>query len=718
MKKIRCNMRALTLVLVVTAFFLTGSVAKAQEVFTLTDLQIKVDTSSYTLKKNTVSYQGQKQLAITVDDNKEVCEVTVIFGGDRPVEMAVIPEGPGYTVIDSLRKTEMSQWKGLIRFDNLIYAPNPVLTIQAVAGGDKENFTVKILPVVQTKLEYHDEIHEVLQEEEKTIEIPAKDAFNIITDNIWYVSEDYDYRVSQSTGVLTVTVKPHTLGYKELAVNLRTIKPVWNVHGQLTQQLPPVRIKFSARPNQLYFLNADKTVIYADPNFRGSEEIFMDYNKNMSLKKTYRIEDQPEENGSLIAELTPISVIENNSRILCRIRPYSLHRMSDGYLYIKENNRPRFITNFNIWEKPRINAIYLRHEGGDWISSNSVFPGEELEVRLEGKGLENARIQFGGIHQAERDSLRISEDAVYYRLKIPVTISSRSIPLIVNKIPSAFELYVREYQKPAELDFVSVDYGKGSLPLTSEKLDKPILFEETLDEINFTFRPTKIDENEQLYGKQYLTINIKIFNRKNDLIEIQQIENIVVCPGENSPRKLFYDSKDCSRDGLTLNDYLVHKTYQLDPFSQIEITVAHNENKYGGAKGYSQKLKIILTRRVLFDVQVTFPTGLLVKKFKESGYGNLTGISTSILAQFNFYNPRQIGKLRPYSIGAGFIALNAFNFSTSANNLRDVGIVVLGSITPVRREAKFSLPIYAGGGYLLKANSWFLVFGPGIQLNF
>jgi hypothetical protein len=278
-------------------------------------------------------------------------------------------------------------------------------------------------------------------------------------------------------------------------------------------------------------------------------------------------------------------------------------------------------------------------------------------------------------------------------------------------------LNVREYQKPSPLDFVSINYGENNIQITNEKLNKPVFYEEKINDINLVFNPLKIDENNRLYGKQYLKIKVKIFNPKNDLVEIQDIDNIVVCPGDNSPRKLFYDYKDCKQDAISLNDYLVHKTYKLDPFTQIEIVVSDNDAKYGGS-GYSEKIRIILTRKTHFDIQVSFPAGLLVKRFNETGYGNLTGISTAILAQFSFYDPRQIGKLKPYSIGTGFIALNAFNFSNSSSNIRDVGIVILGSVNPVRSGAKFSLPIFAGGGYLLKANTGFLVFGPGIQFNF
>lgn len=679
------------------------------------DFKITIDTSLYSIKKNTVKYQGQDFLEINVDNNRELAQIEIITI-DSIGKIFVEPNNV-ISIIDSLHSTNGINWTGVIKFENLIDPKNPQLTFQLIKDGQIFTQTIKMLVVFNTSIQYQDQLLDVYQEEEKIIEIPSFNSFNIQTENIWYAGNEYDYKVSNLAGILTLTVKPHTLGYKQLTLNLKTIKLIRTNRNVLTNELPSITIKLFVKPNQLYYLNTDKLSIYADPNFKSSEEILLDYNSNLSLKKTYRIEDNSDAEGNLIAELIPLSIIENKSKIICRIKPYSLHKKEEGYLYIKEDGRARFICNFNIWERPQITGLSIRHEGGDWVNNNIVFPGEEVELRIEGRGLENAKVTFGELNTAIRDTLKIADDAIFYKVRIPITISSKNIPIILNKKLSSLELSIKEYQRPASLDFISVNYGKGNIALTNETLNKPVFYEDNLNEINLVFNPNKIDENGKLNGKQYLQLQVKIFNRKNDLIEIQEIDNVVICPGDNSPRKIYYNYNDCKQDAISLNDYLIHKTYQLEPFSQIEITVKQNESKYW-TKGNSKKIKIILTRKINFDVQVTFPTGLLVKQLDVPGYGNLTGISTSILAQFNFYNPKMIGKLRPYNVGAGFIALNAFNFNNNANNLRDVGIVVLGSITPVRRDAKFSLPIYAGGGYLLKANSWFLVFGPGIQINF
>jgi hypothetical protein len=114
---------------------------------------------------------------------------------------------------------------------------------------------------------------------------------------------------------------------------------------------------------------------------------------------------------------------------------------------------------------------------------------------------------------------------------------------------------------------------------------------------------------------------------------------------------------------------------------------------------------------------VSFPAGLLTKRFNQEGFGTLSGVSMAIIAQFSFYHPRRIAKFRPFKFGAGFLALNAFNFSENSNN-RDVGVVVLGSLYPLQGKArKLSFPLFLGAGYFLSEKQFFYLLGPGIRVQ-
>ena len=91
-----------------------------------------------------------------------------------------------------------------------------------------------------------------------------------------------------------------------------------------------------------------------------------------------------------------------------------------------------------------------------------------------------------------------------------------------------------------------------------------------------------------------------------------------------------------------------------------------------------------------------------------------------MIAQFTFYHPEKINTPRPFKVGAGFLALNAFNFTDTdeARAKRDVGLVVIGSVYPTTKDVKLTFPLYIGGGYQLKDQKWFFLVGPGIRIRF
>jgi len=685
----------------------------------ISDIELQIDSSIFSASENSLSWQGEQYIGIRSEETSPFCKIILYVTKQSPVDKIILTASADFQLIDSLKKTNDTTYTCAIIFSDLVYGPPPTLKFLAIVNSKQVIVIYKILPVYNVSLSYN-ALEDVYEEEEKTIEIPVKNAFNINTTNFWVYNDDYDYRVTHTPQSLIIKIRPHTLGIRQLVLNLKTFKPFITDNGQLTTDLPILKIPFNVKANNLYYVNFNKKLLFYDNESRNSEEIIADRSSHNSLqiRKVYRIEDN-EADGNLIAELFTIAQVQNGavSQIICRIKPYATHKTVDGYLYIKDNGKARFVTNIDILEKPKITNVSVMRNGEAWTNNLSVYPGEDLAIKVEGKGLLYTAFGFDGFTVHSLDTAQSSEEAMYFNVTVPLKINRRSVNITMNGKPSPFSFNVKEYQKPAALDFVSVNYGAQNISAASDKFDKPILWDQIITDINLNFNGNKIDEGGKLYGKQYINVEVKIFNSNNDLIEIQQINNIVVCPGENSPRRHFYDLSDCQKTSINLNDYLVHKTYKLDPFTQIHITVKHDDSKYG-SKGYSHKINIILTRHTHFDLQVSFPAGLLVKDFKESGYGSLSGISTAVLAQMSFYDPNRVGKLRPYNIGAGFIALNAFNFSAAADNARDLGIVVLGSLTPINKSAKFSIPIYFGGGYLLKASAWFLVIGPGLQVSF
>jgi hypothetical protein len=363
--------------------------------------------------------------------------------------------------------------------------------------------------------------------------------------------------------------------------------------------------------------------------------------------------------------------------------------------------------------------VSILHDGGDWTTNLNVFPGETIDLKIEGEGLHKGSFQFDDdLLNITSDSSVRSENIAIYKLRVPVNVRKKKLLIYSKGAPIGPALLVREFQRARPLDFVLVNWGEGNVPVTD--INGPVLFARTIRDVSFAFNRSLIDSDGKIYGKQYLDLEIKVTNARNELVDLRTIDNIVICPNDNSPRYAFYTDKQCLPGELNLNNYINRKTYDLDDWSKIQITIRHNKDKHTD-EGTSRRIDIIQKRLSKFDIDVSFPAGLLTKTIdpenRNTKFNDLTGVSLAMVAQFSFFHPDKINKLRPYKIGAGFLAFNAFNFSQNTNVNRDVGIVVLGSLYPVQRDVKLTFPLFIGGGYYMNAQKFFYLVGPGIRLR-
>lgn len=707
MKKVKCLW--LVIVLIISQL---QSNAQISGIFK--EIIIESDTNTFTKSRNSIEWQDENYLAFAYADRDQTVTVRLVpFNSESIAYVKLLPSAD-FQVIDSLRHWP-DGYKARIRFVDLARANSTALNwVYKLHSNERENLEeTKLLPYCPTFLVFQPRDEDLYVGEEKIFELASNHADNIRAENVWTSTEYFDYKLRENNNMVFLHLVPKEAGYKPLKIKIQTRRPYVTRGGRVSYDLPALDKRFTIKTGRLTYLNADRKDVSMENPLGKGIEIQLDNHRSLQIRKTYRIEDQQESGGAFVGELYTRSVLSND-RVLCWIRPYALHKFSDGYLYLKDGDDPKFITNLNIRDKTQISKVSVLHEGGDWTENLNVNPTETIDVRLEGKGMTAAYFQFGEL-EAKQDSSFVADNMQVYRLKIPLGLLQRRIPILLNKKPTGFELQVREFQRPHPLSFIKLNYGQQ--PIAINTLDKPIMYDKTVRDMVFSFSPEKLDDDGKIYGKQYVTLEINIYNVKKDLIETKRIDNVVVCPDETSPRFAFYDMKDCRKEPLNLNNYLAHKTYDLPDWSTVEVIVKHNTGKYG-QEGYNQNISLILQKHYSFDVEVSFPAGLLVKRFDEGGVGGLSGISTAILAQFSFFKPDKIQKPKPFKIGAGALAINAFNFNDNATIKRDVGLVVLGSVFPTRTGSKFSFPLYAGFGYLLNAERWFTVVGPGIQISF
>ncbi|MCC3152335.1 hypothetical protein Q3A66_03640 [Hymenobacter sp. BT770] len=684
----------------------------------LHEVSLRTDTATFLLSRNTVVVQGIPTLYLWHRRDDETVELRLFPANAASSKPLRLRRNPDYQQLDSLTKEDDGSFRTRLKFQNLTTARFLRLVVEQAAdsvGREPHRQVVPLLPLARTSLALRVPDAELFVGEEKVFELTSSNARNVRATGEWVRGNDFDYRVvAEANGLLRLHVLPNQLGARTLLVKLQTERPSLLPGGRLSYQLPVLRQEFNVKGSRLRFLSPDqRSVTMDDLSRRRGVELILDNGRSFELHRTYRIEDQEEAGGSLIAEVFTRQYLSND-RVLCYLRPYNTHRQTEGYLYIKEADVARYITNLDITPQTVIRSAQVLHRGGEWTPSLSVSPGETVDVRLEGEGLQKARMSFEDLPIMRSDSSVRTDTRLVYRVQVPVNFAKRKITIFNAGQPTGYTLGVREFQRPHPLNFVSVVYGEAARPIT--RLDGPVLHDGTIRDVVFQFNPNGIDKGDELYGKQFLSFEVRTLNSKGELMEMRSVDNVVICPGDNSPRAVFYSDKQCRTDPLSLNSLLSRKTYDFDDWSRIVVTVKHQASQYA-EPGYTQTVELVLKRRYKFDIDVSFPAGLLTRRQGETGYGNFGGISLATLAQLSFYSPDKINRLRPYKIGAGFVALNAFNLSQQTSSERDLGIVILGSVYPTRRDAKFTFPLYLGGGRLLGAGKWFYLLGPGIGVR-
>lgn len=671
------------------------------------------DTLIFSSKSHMIVYRGERYLAFRFLQPRFVAQLRIWPDVEGITQIRLLPS-PFCQPVDTVIFINNEYFLQHVQFSDIFNSGLLVLRLQIEdTSGHSRIEEIKLFPYTTTVITAYLPDNEIFIGEEKVFELFSNLPENIKFPVGWVSNQDFDYRVEQTGGSVRLHLIPKMLGRKVFTLQLSTLRPDLIDDRTVSYTLPPLVMNFTVKSGRLAFLTLDRQELTFDEvSRREGIEVQIDNNRLLQLNKTYRIEDQEKPGGALIGELYTRQSL-NNEKVLCRLRLYNLHRPTEGYLYIKDGDEAKFITNFGISPKTTIQTIKILRNGVDWKESNVVYPGELVNIRLEGVGMQKANFKFEEIEWALKDSIVQSDNAVEYRIQIPKNISKKKI-FIYNKGENTGSfLQVREFQIPREFDFISMNLGNGFK--TVKDFTGPELYEKTLKDIIIRFNPDKIDEPDKLYGKQYIQITAKITGSNGTLIEIENLPVVVVCPGDRSVRHAFYDRQDCSSEEISLNSFLDKKTFDFDDWTKIRLSFKHVKERYEEVP-QEKVVEIILQRKIKFDIDVSFPS-LLTKIVNQEGWQNGLGVSMAMIAQLSFYQKDKIARFMPYKIGAGFLALNAFNFSNN-NNARDLGIVILGSVYPTRRDTKLSFPLYIGGGYLLNTGSWFWVFGPGIRVSF
>ena len=682
------------------------------------EMIIQVDTLQFSLSANSINYKGNSYLAFKYEKEDDICNIRIplihLSGGNAyKIKSMRLLESGDYQIIDSIAKINDQYYECKVQFKHL--TRTDFLKFRFRIDYDSNNTVqeINLFPYTNTFAKLNISDYELSAGEEKVFEIITNHPDNIIINPDWVNAPDYYYRIISNNNQIFLHLIANAPGKKTFNLPLKVYKP-FLMNQNFVNDLPLLTYTFNTNAAGLVFLKTDKQEITLDDHIKNEGiEIQIDNSRLLQPNKTYLIENQKNEGGKMIGTLFTRERISNN-KMICLLRIFTYHRQSEGFMYIKDNDESRFITNINIIPQTSIDKIKIMRNGTDWVEDATIYPGETINLRLEGQSLSKAKFNFDGLNELTIDSVIRNDNFAEYKLKVPVNISKKNIAIYNNDQNTGKSLIVKEYQNARPFDYINISYGNKVRKVS--EINGPELYNKTIKDLVISFARDKIDTENKLYGKQYLSVEIKILGKKGELIDFTTIEDFAVNPSENSPRFQYYSKSDCKNGDISLNSKITNTTYELKDWSRIRLTFKNSKDKFPTDQ-QSKTVEIIIQKRYQFDIDVSFPAGLLVKKMDKPGFGNLSGISMAVIAQYSFYDKEKINRVKPYKFGAGFLAINAFNYSKDATD-RDMGVVFVTTLNPMNPDRKLSFPIYLGGGYLLSEKTWLWLIGPGISIQF
>ena len=392
------------------------------------DVIMHVDTNTFYWNHNYTYTQGARQLVFKYNNPKPVILFELPLKAGKSFQKVSILPSSDYDPIDSVIKLD-DKLSFKLRFNNLANADflRVVLKV-SYDSAHSETIVIPLFAYTETYAKLYVKNPELYIGEETTLEITTNHPENLVIDNKWTENLPINYRLTKRDDQVFLHLLPKATGNQELSLPIRLKNPMIE-NRRYVYNLPVIEQTFSVKSGRLAFLNIDHNEVTLDFGSTEAIEVQIDDNRLLEIGKTYRIENQEKPGGALIAEIYTKSSL-NNNKVLCLLRTYAYHRKSEGYLYLKDGDRARFITNFDITPKLNIQHIYVQREGQDWKETNTVYPGELINLKMEGEGLHKGSFRFVGASQIYGDTLVRNENVAFFKLRIPLDINTKRIEIL------------------------------------------------------------------------------------------------------------------------------------------------------------------------------------------------------------------------------------------------------------------------------------------------
>jgi hypothetical protein len=391
------------------------------------DVELRIDTNIYKYSLDRIYVENEWKIPFEYQENNPIVEFRLYpkmrNGEILPLTLRTANE---YKILDSLTLRIDGFYHCKIQFQELSQATFLNLNIEQ----EGQIIAIPIFPFTSTYATIYPGDGDLYIGDEKTFELVTNHPDNIVIDPLWKQKEGYEYRIHRSDDKIWLSFIPTVTGSIEIDFTIDLYRP--NVSNRKPKyKLDKQLFNLNVKGSRLKFLTFEnKEVIWETKNPKGVE-LQIDNHRLLAINKTYRLEATDQTGGPLIAELYTVRRL-NNDKVLCMFRPYNYHKNSSGYLFIKDGDVPKFITNINIVPEPKINQVSILRQGGSWVESKQIYPGETVEIRLEGEGLGRTDFKFEDLVDVSTDSIIKNESVSHYLLKVPIDIRKKvSISILV-----------------------------------------------------------------------------------------------------------------------------------------------------------------------------------------------------------------------------------------------------------------------------------------------
>jgi len=678
----------------------------------LADVQLFLETGSFSWTEDRITEAGRPYLPFAFAQESEVVEVLIKPAFPQAITGLAFLPGADMVLLDSLIQLDSATFRTRLRLDKLTRNDGLALTFQvALRQGDTVNTLIPLFPYTETQTSTAPQDYVLYLGEETIIPIQALQPANIRPQPVWQKTPQVAYRLTIQNGQVQLHLIPLSYGTHRLSIPYRTFRPRRDsLSGRFLFNHTIAPFEIEVKRGKVPFLDLGVEELYLTQGARyAAKEISMEQKLALNVRQTYRIEDQERSGGNFIGELY-VREIESSGKMRAQLRAYDVHRRNEGPLYIKSSDGAIFVTNFSVIPAPTIEEVYVRRAGGEWTKDLFVMPGDSFDLRVDGQSLHALPLTLKGF--APADSQQARDRFVATGFFLPANHKARSLVVMADGQPTPYQIPVREYARPRAMDFVSVRVQSRRFVYTTLPARQRVYG--SLSDIEVLFDRDMIEKAGDLYGPQHLEVSISLWDAEGRQLEEEKSTQIIILPGEASPRHGRYQVSDAFEGTLSLKSLLNMPLDELPGWARIRVRIAHQNRVYPEG-GQDKEVEFVLARKVYLAAEVSFPMAIIMNRFG-SGSEVLNSLNFGAFLQMGLYRDQLIRQPTSIRLHLGVLSTDVLPFR--GDGMRDLGVATFMSILPLDATQRWNIPIYLGGGYLTQAKTGFFFMGPGVSMTF